>query len=125
MGFDWNLTIQVYLDPTTGLPWVWSPDGDLRKVPFNPEVWRLPEKFREFAIMRGHHLRHYTRAVEIEEDRFQADAATLIHYFPKWGDIKDAEVWADYDWDEIKHNLFYECLAWCAVKGSYGASWSY
>lgn len=125
MGFDWNLTIQVYIDPATGKPWVWSHDGELKKIPFVPEDWILPERFREFAIMRGHHLYHYIHYVEEYEFNSQTTADILLAYFPVWEDIKDNVVWTNYDWDEEKHNLFHECLRWCAKKGQYGATWSY
>lgn len=125
MGFDWFLTIEVYVDPATGKPWVWSKDGELKKIPFNPEDWILPERFREFAIMRGHHLHPYIKRVEEYEFNSRASADILLHYFPVWEDIKDKLDWEDYEWDEAKHKLFEECLTWCVKVGHYGASWSY
>ena len=83
MGFDWNLTIEAYVDPATGKPWIWSQDGgDLKKIPFNPDDWVLPEQFREFAVMRGHHLYRYIHQVEEMDYGTKADAQTLVNYFP-------------------------------------------
>lgn len=95
MGFHWNLTIQVYVDPATGKPWVWSHDGELKKIPFVPEDWVLPEQFREFTDMRGHHLYHYIDCVENMGYGHRADADILLHYFPIWDEIKDSENWLE------------------------------
>ena len=121
MGFDWNLTIRVFVDEKTGMPWVWGPTG--KPVPYTPEQWKLPKEFREFAIMRGNHLRAYTATIETEENRCEADTNVLLYYFPIWRNIQEDMV--DYGWDEAKHIRFRACLEWCSEKGGYGATWSW
>ena len=124
MGFDFNLTIETFIDSETGLPFVWS-ITDVKKIPYNPEEWRLPERFRQFAIMRGHHLGAYTRDLPLPDLSYRADVHTVLAYFPKWVEVAEDMEWAGCDWDAEKHYLFKECLEWCTTKPGYWCTWSY
>ena len=124
MGFDWNLEITTYIDPATGLPIVWHP-SELRKIPYVPELWRLPDDFRRFAVMRGQHLHAYTNKIEESENRYSCDANTFLALFPTWQRVK-AYLGDEYDyWSEEDHMQFLKCIKWCASKGGYSMSWSW
>jgi hypothetical protein len=123
MGFDWHIGLALFIDHTTGMPYVFHLKNGER-LPFNAEEWRLPEQFRRFAQMRGHHLMHYVQRFS-DTNIFEASPYALLHRFPEWSAIKDSDRWAEYEWDETQHNLLKECLEWCDQKGGFNVSWSY
>ncbi len=123
MGFDFYLKISVQVDPATGLPFVWGKNST--KLPYDPEGWRLPEEFREFAQMRGHFLHLYTDTLEQKYRCYELDPGTFLSHYPTWSEIADRIDFEYDDWNEEKHNRFKRCLKWCDNKGGYVPEWSY
>lgn len=122
MGFDFTIGVSLALDPNDGLPFIW--DGTGKKLPYNTTDYQLPDKYRRFAQMRGHHLHHYTRDFEEDTGQYHCSADAFLHYFPSWANL-DTEELKTYEWNEADHNLFRECVAWCAEKRCYEFSWSW
>lgn len=83
----------------------------------------IPEKYCPFITMDGNHLSHYFKDINGGFGTYMADVPTILKTFPTWESIKDSDDWAKHGWDETKHNLFKECLEWCAAQGRFVAMW--
>jgi hypothetical protein len=89
MGFDWELELRLFVECDTGLPYVFHPKTG-EHLEFNPEEWRLPDKFRCFAQMRGHHLMHYVQRFS-DVNIYEASPYALLYRrlpiscTPLWG----------------------------------------
>lgn len=125
MGFDFDIYLYTRVDKKTGLPVVgWFPS-----VPYNPQDYVVPEKYREFIKMRNGILRSYTKEAQEAEKgntRYELEVTDLVSYFPEWEDV--TQEWDEDDlddWNYEKHCLFKEALEWFASKQCFMAVWSY
>jgi len=121
MGFDFDILLSLRIDKATGLPIV----GWTTPVPYSPEDHQVPENFRKFLKMRGHHLRYYTQTAELDSGGTLVDAASFKFYFPTWESINDECDWSNYDWSEELHHEFKEAVTWFAEKDIFTVQWSY
>jgi hypothetical protein len=122
MGFDWSITLSLHIDKTTGLPYVWGPG--LERLPYKPEDYCVPERFRQFLHMRGHLFHVYTQSVEFTYECFRSSPADILQEWPSWEDVKGVEGFEDYDWSEEQHTLLKEALQWFS-EHQFEVSWSY
>jgi hypothetical protein len=122
MGFDWHIYLHTRVDEETGLPVVgWFPS-----VPYNPQEYIVPEKYREFLTMRNGILHTYTKEAEEDTKRYELEVMELLGYFPEWEAV--TREWDDIeldDWTHEKHCLFKEALEWFASKQCFVATWSH
>lgn len=124
MGFDMNITINLLIDPDTGLPAVRSRNGDLH--PFVLDEFAVPVHYRKWLHQKGSHLHNYIMGFDGE---YNSDAWYFLHVFPDWDDISqnfDAHIdnWVD-GWTENEHDEFRKALEWFASKDVFTVSWSY
>lgn len=60
VGFNMVITINVNISPKNGMPFVWyNNNGIIDKKTYVPEEYEIPEKYRRFIELRGHHFRSY------------------------------------------------------------------
>jgi hypothetical protein len=129
MGFSWRITFNTDIDEKTGLPvveWLNPNLGHRVFIPYKPEDYSVPEKYREFLNTRNEILCSYTKDAYENMNVFQLPVEDLLYYFPKWSAVTarwdEAELG---DWTEEKHTLFWEALSWMASKHCFMASWTY
>jgi len=120
MGFDLNITLNVWIDDKTGLPFVWGKNLD--KLPYIPSDYEVPEKYRKFLKQRGHVFHFYIGGIE----GYTTDVGTFLYHYPEWQDVLD-NMGGDemYGWTEANHDDFKEALNWLSKKGVFGITWSY
>ena len=110
MGFDLTITINLYIDPKTGLPFVWGPG--LTQKPYVPSEYIVPEKYRKWLDQRGHHFHAYIQKFNSDTDSI--DTWTFLEEYPDWDDVlKKIGGNAKYsDWTKSDHDDFKEALKW-------------
>lgn len=126
MGFDLFISLRLQIDPKTGLPFVYNSDSS--RKPYDPSEFLVPEKYRKWAIQRGHVFHYYIR--DLDEGEPSASAETFLDKYPEWDDVKgmmilDGEDEDTYDWSETDHNEFKEALEWFSSKVYFVVVWSY
>jgi hypothetical protein len=121
MGFYFQIYAYVPMNETTGLPMMgWPP------LPYNPQHYVVPQKYREFLSTRVGYISCYTKGAEIDMRNFHMKVNELLEYFPTWQEV--TEMWNGVNldiWNEEKHTLFKEALEWFASKNCFMASWWY
>jgi hypothetical protein len=119
MGFDLNITLNVWIDEKTGLPFVWG--KNFEKLPFVPSDYEIPEKYRKFLKQRGHVFHSYIKGIE----GYTTCVDTFLDNYPEWQEVKN-DIWTQNDdWTEADHDGFKEALNWFSKKSVFGITWSY
>jgi hypothetical protein len=120
MGFDLNITLNVWIDAKTGLPFVWGPNSE--KLPYVPCEYEVPEKYRKYMSQRGHHFHFYIGDIE----GYTTCVDTFLDTYPEWQDVLENMGWEEkYEWTEADHDDFKEALNWLSKKHVFGITWSY
>jgi hypothetical protein len=134
----------IYFDPDTGHPYTYEiiqkkvylpmkekPNVDYENACLPMEekpsvvhknMIKLPERFCQFAKMGGNYLFPYFSNGPLK-NHYRADINLLLENFPTWESIKENDDLSKNEWDETKHNLFKECLEWCAKQGGFSGLW--
>jgi hypothetical protein len=126
MGFDLSITLNLLLDPMTGLPFVYGKDSS--KQPYVPSNFEVPVKYRKWVQQRGSIFHYYIKDI-INGDTTvpSTDIHTFLEAYPDWDTImKSKEMYDRYDdWTETHHNDFMEALRWFDSKFYFRIEWSY
>jgi hypothetical protein len=116
MAFTMVITINVNIETKTGLPFVWyNNNGFIDKKPYIPEEYKIPEVYRRFIQLRGHHFRVYVypflNAYQIFVDDF-------LEYYPEWEFVKSENGFTESHmyWTEEDHNTLKSALIWMCSK---------
>lgn len=129
MGFDFYIHLCLGISEETGLPFLYKYDestNTLKRIPYDPEEFRVPDQWKKFLSIRGHHMNYYIEDIETNERGYTASMDVFEHYFPKWENIEAEFKEAKYDyWTEETHNEFEAFVKWCSKKGVFEAHWSY
>lgn len=129
MGYDWSIILSLRLDPATGKAAFYNLQSSrVELTPFNPADFVVPEEYREFIQMRGHHLQVYTKPVEEDSKeygvtRYDAVPSEILHFYPSWESILEKDPYID--WTEEEHTKLKEALKWFDSKGCYKVEWCY
>jgi len=122
MSISLRITLNLQIDPDTGDAYCGYKlyDGKpMKKVVYNPEVLRIPEKFRRFVNMSGSYLYHYIN--EVSEDTYYCPANNMLMNYPSWSSFTGSSV----GWTEADHNAFEEALEWFSSKECFLLTWCY
>jgi hypothetical protein len=125
MGFDFCLELRLRINETTGLPdlgWNMDASGLAIRIPYVPENYVVPEKYRGWTTLRGRHLHMYiTTFMDNETD---CDAQNFFSSMPTWDSIKEqADTYEG--WTLEKHTEFVEAMSWFASRPGFYVTWSY
>jgi len=131
MGFDLFINLNLEIDEKTGLPYVhFINDGFLDKKPYDPNEFKIPEKYHKYIEQRGNYFHSYIK--KFDGEIFTARPRDFLDVYPSWEDVKNEnELWYDGEdcWDETTHNEFKEFLEWMYSKSQYISifeiRWSY
>lgn len=128
MGFDLSITLNLRIDPQTGLPFFYA--KDCSKQPYVPSEFEVPEKYRKWVQRRGHHFHYYLRSINGNDLLYSTYVENFLEKYPEWADVKnwmtlDDEDEESYGWTEKDHDDFKEALQWFASKNNFEVSWSY
>lgn len=124
----------IYYESETGRPYIFETIQTGESIPVREKRLKdhfepgLPERFRQFARMDGNYLWPYVRTVDRKYAIVHADVALLLEHFPTWEYIRNSEQFDELNkngWNENKHNLFKECLAWSKGQGGFWGEWPY
>ena len=124
MGFDLTISIDLCIDPKSGLPFVWGPD--FIQKPYVPSEHIVPEKYRKWVHERGHQFHAYIK--NFSSDTYCVSACTFLDNYPDWDDVlKEIGGNAEYsDWTKSDHDDFKEALEWFSKEPSqFRVEWSY
>jgi hypothetical protein len=120
MGFDINVCLNVWIDETTGMPFVWG--KNFEKLPYVPCDYEVPEKHRKYLKQRGNIFHSYIKDIE----GYTTDVGTFLDKYPDWRQVKkDMGADEDYGWTKADHDGFKQALKWMESKGVFGITWSY
>lgn len=129
MGFDFYVRLSLSISEETGLPFVYKHDPStktLKRVSYESEKFRIPDQWKKFLYIRGHHMNYYIDAIETNGYGCSVSMDVFQHYFPKWENIEVEFKEARYDyWTEETHAEFEAFVKWCSKKGNFEAQWSY
>ena len=119
MGFDLSISFSLSIDEKTGMPYVhYMNNGFLDKKPYDPEEFKIPEKYHQFIECCGHHFHCYI--YKFHGDTFTARPKDFLHFYPDWNTVKTQNQFLDDDyWTEENHNDFKEFLEWMDAKSPY------
>ena len=125
MGFDFFLELRLRINENTGLPdigWQFDASGVAFRIPYVPEEYVVPEKYRKWTRLRGSHLHMYITT--FMDNETECDAQHFFSSIPSWDSIKEkAEVY-EY-WTLEAHSEFVEAMAWFASRPGFYITWSY
>jgi hypothetical protein len=122
MGFDINVCLNVWIDETTGLPFVYGKGHE--KLPYVSGTYIVPEKHRKYLKQRGGIFHFYIKGIE----GYTTDVGTFLHHYPDWRQVKKdigADGETDYGWTKADHDGFKQALKWLDSKQVFGITWSY
>ena len=125
MGFDLSITLNLRIDPKTGLPYIWG--KNFEHIPYVPSEHQVPEKYRDWVQQRGHHFHIYIQKFD-KDGQNSTDVEEFLHEYPPWLTVKKSigNNWEYEDWTEEVHNDFKEALEWFAAKHlNFTVCWSY
>ena len=126
MGFDFYIKLRLSLCETTGKPCFYEYIDGTFKINYDIGSITVPEEYRRFLTMRGHHMRLYTEDVNISQDYYDADISELLEVFPSWDEVEESTLVKRYDWTKQDHDAFYAALEWFNKQSyTFYASWSY
>lgn len=124
MGFDLSITLNLRIDPKTGLPFVWGENSS--RKPYVPSEFEVPERYRKWIEQRGRVFHFYITA--LDKYGYSTDVYTFLDNYPDWDEVlkdmgPDNE---EYDyWTESDHDDFREALEWFRAKEYFMVEWSY
>ena len=123
MGFDLSITLNLHIDPKTGLPYVWGKNYE--KIPYVQSEFEVPEKYRRWVQERGHHFHIYIK--KFDEYGHTVDVEQFLYEYPSWLTVKKelGDNWEYEYWTEEEHNSFKEALEWFTSKNNFVVDWSY
>jgi hypothetical protein len=127
MGFDLTITLNVSIDPQTGLPYIYYVDNNrfLNKKPYVPQEHKIPDKYLRFIEQRGSIFHSYIK--QFEENVHDTSVACFLEFYPEW-EYVEKENGTEYEWCEKDHYEFKEALEWmCSVSPVpiFNVCWSY
>jgi len=114
MGFDLLIQVCLPINPVTGAPSIWLPNGTYGD--FNPADYTVPEEYRKFLWQRGSHWHSYIEAF----DSYDCSASEFLHSYPEWSTMEGWDWWLEAD-----HDSFKKALKWFSEKGCFRLTWSY
>ena len=124
MGLDIFLELRLQINELTGLPdlgWHLDASGVAYRIPYIPEQYVVPEKYRKWAKLRGRYLHMYMEKFVPDDD--SCDATTFYNNMPEWISIEHHA--ASYKWTLEEHAEFVEAMSWFASRPGFYVSWSY
>jgi hypothetical protein len=123
MGFDLIISLNLFIDPKTGLPFIWGEDN-VRK-PFVPSEFQVPEKYRKWIEQRGRVFHFYINGIS---ETSSVDIYTFLENYPDWYEVLE-NMGSDRDnydyWTKSHHDDFKEALIWFNEKKHFIIEWSY
>jgi hypothetical protein len=128
MGFTMVITINVNINPKNGFPFIWyNNNGAIDKKPYIPEEHEIPEMYRRFIELQGHHFRAYIYPFEKVD---QVGVDDFLEYYPEWEFVKTENgLTSEFKyWTQEDHNLFRCALQWMcsnSLVSAFSISWSY
>lgn len=125
MGFDMTVILNCPISYVSGLPYRYDNSGALTQIPYEPQDFVVPEKYRKYMDQRGSHFHAYIKS--FGELCCQTSVDVFLHYYPKWEDVQaflEKEGLGD-DWVLADHEGFKEALHWMSSTNIFGLSWSY
>jgi hypothetical protein len=126
MGFNLQIRIILYINPTTGLPFIHKyTNTTVETIPYKTEEYRVPEKFRKYLYQHGSQFHYYIAPFHSRET--ETTASGFLHYYPKWEDfVKYNSEYEGGTWCEKDHDEFKKALEWMVSKDDvFTLSWSY
>jgi hypothetical protein len=129
MGFDLTISFALSIDEKTGMPYVnFINQGFLDKKTYDPEEFKIPDKYLEYIEQRGNQFKSYIK--NFNGDMFTARPKDFLYFYPDWNTVKiENELLDDDYWNETNHNDFKELLEWMDAKSPYISifeiHWSY
>jgi len=129
MGFDLTISFALSIDEKTGMPYVnFINQGFLDKKTYDPEEFKIPDKYLEYIEQRGNQFKSYIK--NFNGDMSTARPKDFLHFYPHWNTVKiENELLDDDYWNETNHNDFKEFLEWMDAKSPYISifeiHWSY
>jgi hypothetical protein len=128
MGFNLFVSLNVRIDPKTGMAFVYAFNTSGGRKPFIPSEYTVPERFRDYLIQDGSHFHQYIK--KYCDSMNMVDAERFLSDYPDWRLVKkELNSQGGYDyWTQENHDGFKQALKWMSTgnnAGLYSISWSY
>lgn len=129
MGFDINITMELYMCPASGKPYYlkWNKEQKNYEKIYDIPQLIVPAKMCEYLEGRGHIFHAYTEKFNSEE-RYNVSVDEFLEEYPTWADVVDNDLYRDegYYWSEEDHEGFKRLLEWCLEQDvPFRVVWSY
>jgi len=126
MGFDLCAKLLLNIDPATGTPFIYgTKNGDLVRIPFNPEQHVVPEQFCKYLEQQGDHFVLYvSHFINFNNFVQQVSCEEFLEHYPDWTFYNLKKEFEGYDWTKADHDGFKEFLKWTTnTDSSYFLGW--